>query len=106
MDSVSKMFEELDKLRNGTSKLPAKAFARQSYLDAIERSAGMTPIEPHISGLPHGAMAGFAGMPVYRSDILPKGVLCLFLDKDHMPIGKIVDDTYEPPVAQSEGERS
>src|SRR5262245_24201098 len=96
MDEIGKLFEGLDELRNGTSNLPAKAFARQSYLDAIERRIGKVPNEPHISGLPHGAFADLGGMPVYRSEILPKGVLCLFLDKDNKPVGQVVDDTYVP----------
>jgi hypothetical protein len=35
-------------------------------------------------------------MPIYPSALLPRGVHCVFMDKNNMPLGMIVDETYEP----------
>ena len=103
MDSISKMLEGLDKVRNGTSNLPSTAYARRSYIDSISKQIGVVPDAK--AKVPEGAMAAFAGMPVYQTDLLPKGVLCLLLDKDNKPVGQIVDETYvsqEHPSRESD----
>ncbi len=95
MELVSKMWEGLDRIRNGTSNLPAKAYARKSFLDAISEQIGMVQDDKYT--VPAGAVASFAGMPVYLTESLPQGVLCWFIDKDDKPLGQIIDDTYVPP---------
>ena len=103
MDTVSRMWEGLDKVRNTTSNLPAKAYALKSYIDGIAEQTQMVKDDKYSP--PQGAMAAFAGMPVYETNSLPKGVLCMFLDRDNNPVGQIVNEDYEPakhPTNKSE----
>jgi len=99
MNTASKMWMALDNVRKRTNDMPAKAYAQKHYLDRIAKDVGMVPDEK--PRLPEGALGAFAGMPVYESNSLPKGVLCVFMDKDNKMVGRIIDETYEPPVDSS-----
>ncbi len=99
VSDASKMWMALDKVRNRTSNLPAKAYAKKSYLDAMTRDIGMV-VDEKVRP-PEGAMGSFAGMPVYESNLLPQGVLCVFMDKDNKMVGRIVDETYVPNTTEA-----
>lgn len=104
MNNASKMWLALDEVRNRTSDLPAKAYAKKSYLDAMTRDIGIV-VDDNLK-LPVGAMGSFAGMPVYESNILPQGVLCVFMDKNNKLVGRIVDETYVPDTTEAKDDKS
>lgn len=87
--SIEAICAAIAKYRNEARNLPSRAYIRKSYLDLLKSAVPIgQPVKP--------ALADFSGLPIVESAMLPQGVLCMFVNKDHMPLGMIVDDTYVP----------
>jgi hypothetical protein len=95
--SLGTMIEHMRHHEAKVGSLPAKAFATKEYIKALERGVEDTvPLVKDESAKPaDGAMMEMLGMPVYLSTLLPKGVRCIFMDRNNQPLGMIVDETYE-----------
>jgi hypothetical protein len=95
--SLGTMIERMRQHEAKVGRLPDKAFATKEYMKALVRGAeDTTPLIKDENANPaDGAMMEMLGMPFYLSSLLPKGVRCIFMDKNNQPLGMIVDETYK-----------
>jgi len=110
--SFSDVVKKMKQYEASAGRLPDKAYATETFIKSIPLQQNELVSDANAT-LPKGAFMLLCGMPVYISNVLPRGVLCMFMKKKQMnaeamglgypsleydvPCGMIVDDTYVPP---------